>query len=285
MDVLVTAGTGKTGRRVVERLVALGHQARAASRHPAAGVGDGVRFVEFDWDLAESWGPALAGADAAYVVLPALRADASDLLHRFLGDAHHAGVGRVVLLTARGVDRWVGSPLQVAEVRLRASGLEWGIVRPSWFMQNYTEGAFAPPVLAEGELLGAAGTGAAPFVDADDIAAVAAAILTGQAPLNTSYDVTGPEALTHRRVAELLSEAIGRTVTYVDVPPGEWRDAARRLPVDDAYGAVLGGLFEGIRAGTENHTSDGVERALGRAPTPFEAFAERHRAAVAKAPA
>jgi uncharacterized protein YbjT (DUF2867 family) len=201
-EYLVMAGTGKTGRRLAARLAAEGHVARAAARHPS-GRGDveGVRPVRFDWDDPATHGPALAGVDGIYLVPPALRVDHAPLVDAFLARTRAAAIPRVVLLTARGVDQAPPeSPLRAAELALEATGIASTVLRPSWFMQNFSEGVFAEGVHA-GELAVPAGDGLTPFIDAEDIAAVAAVALTRDGHAGRAYDLSGPEALSWGRAA------------------------------------------------------------------------------------
>jgi uncharacterized protein YbjT (DUF2867 family) len=271
-EILVLGGTGKTGRRLTQRLRSAGQTARPASRH-----GD----VPFDWDDPATHDVALAGAEAVYVVPPALRLDHAPLVAAFLARARALGVRRAVFLSARGVDQaGPGNPLFDAEQALRASGLAWTVLRPSWFMQNFTEGFFAPGIAAEGVVVAPAGDGPTPFVDAEDIAAVAAAALTEDGHAGEVYELSGPEALTHAEAAAIVGEVLGRDVRYVDADPAVWEATLveqGHLPAD--YAAMLGSLFAIVREGWEVRLSDGVQRALGREPGGFRAFAERERAA------
>jgi len=266
-EFLVLAGTGKTGRRVAAHLEAEGHAARAAARHPGPG---GIRF---DWDDPATHGPALAGVDAVYVVPPALRLDFVPLVEAFLDQVREAGVRRVVLLTARGVDQAPPNPLRASELVLEASHLEWTFVRPAWFMQNFSEGVWTEGILREGVLAAPAGDGRSAFVDAQDIAAVVVAALTGEGHGGRAYDLTGPEALTWGEAAQAIAAALGRDIRYEDADPEEWERGIRAAIGD--YGASLAGLFAGVRAGYDAHLADGVRQATGREPTSFATWAER----------
>jgi uncharacterized protein YbjT (DUF2867 family) len=206
-------------------------------------------------------------------VPPALRTDHPPLLAAFAERAAASGVERLVLLSARGVDHGPDNPLRQAEGAIATAGLPVTVVRPSWFMQNFTESFFADGV-ASGAVVAPAGDGAEPFIDVVDIAAVAAGALTGQVATGT-YDVSGPQALTFAEVAAVLSERTGRPVAHVDVPVEQWvaGATANGLPVE--YAGMLGGLFTLIRDGHDAHVSDGVERALGRPATSFADWAAR----------
>lgn len=269
---LVLGGTGKTGRRVLRALAADGHTARAAARHPGPAYG-GAEPVRFDWDDPSTHDAALAGVEAVYVVPPALRGDHPPLMAALAQRAAGAGVRRLVLLSARGVDQGPDNPLRQAEQALATAGLPVTVVRPTWFMQNFTESFFAPGV-AEGALVAPTGSGAEPFVDTADIAAVAAVALTGRAEPG-AYDLSEPQALTFAEAAGVLAERTGRPVAHVDVPVDQWVAGAadNGLPVE--YADMLGGLFGRIRDGSDAHLSDGVQATLGRPATSFADWAAR----------
>ena len=271
---LVLGGTGKTGARLTRHLVTAGATARPGSRTPSA-PSAGTQPVRFDWDDDSTWAAALDGAAGVYLVPPALRTDHPPLLARLAERALAAGVDRLVLLSARGVDAGPDNPLIAAERAVRAvAGDRLTVVRPTWFMQNFTEAFFADGV-ASGALVAPTGDGAEPFVDADDIAAVAAAALTGDGHGGRTYELSGPAALTFAEAADVLSARLGRPVRHVDLPVEQWvaGAAANGLPAD--YAGMLGGLFDVIRGGHDAHTSTGVQDALGRPPTSFAAWAER----------
>lgn len=270
---LVLGGTGKTGRRVLHQLVAAGHTGRAAARTPGAGS-PGIEPVRFDWADPSTYAPALSGVDAVYVIPPALQLEHADQIAALGAVAVDQGVGRAVMLSARGVDQAPDSALFRSEQALAATGLPTGVVRPSWFAQNFTESFFAPGITTEGVIVAPTAEGAHAFIDADDIAAVAVALLTGQAPLG-AYDLSGPQALRFSEAAAILSSHAGREVKHVDLPVDDWKAGAveNGLPVD--YAEMLAMLFGLIRDGHDAGVSDGVQRALGRPPTSFEAWAAR----------
>ncbi len=270
-QVLVLGATGKTGGRVVRQLAQQGIAVRAACRNPdRVAVADGVTPVHFDWDAPATHGPALAGADAVYVVPPALVLDHVAPVTAFFGTVREAGVPRAVFLSARGVDASDDIPLRREELALEASGLRWSVVRPSWFAQNFTEGSFAEMVRA-GVLALPAGEGAEPFIDAEDIAAVAARLLVDPALDGRAYDLSGPEALTFEQAAKTLGTALGRELRYVDVDSRQWQEQAVAGGLPAQYAQFLAAMLEGIGKGWDAHLSDGVPTVLGR---PARSFAQ-----------
>jgi uncharacterized protein YbjT (DUF2867 family) len=271
---LILGGTGKTGRRVAQRLASAGHIARTAARNPGEAE-PGLEPVRFDWEARSTWAPALAGASAVYVVPPAMRLDYPQTVGSFLAQARESGVRKAVFLSARGANVDPSSPPAQTEALLAQSGLAWSVLRPSWFAQNFTEAFFRPTIETDDAIVFPAGTGAEPFIDADDIAAVAAALLTDAAHDGQAYDLSGPEALTFAQVAAILSAHAGRTVGYVDAAPEDWLAGLVGAGVPNDYAAFLGVLAGFIRDGHDAYVSDGVQQVLGRAPQSFEQWAAR----------
>ncbi|MFF7457118.1 NmrA family transcriptional regulator [Kitasatospora sp. NPDC008115] len=254
--VLVTGGTGKTGRRVAERLTALGHTARIGSR---------TAPVPFDWADDTTWDAALDGVGAAYLAYyPDLSfPGAVETVEAFARRAAKAGVERLVLLSGRGEDA-----AQAAEEAVAGAGTGWTVVRCSWFSQNFSESFFLEPVLS-GELALPTGTAVEPFIDADDIADVAVAALTEDGHDGEVYELSGPRLLSFADAAAELSAATGREIRFVAVTVEEYRAvlAAAGLPGEFAD------LFTMILDGRNAHLTDGVRRALGREPRDFADYA------------
>ena len=272
-NILITGGTGKTGRRIARRLRAAGRPVRTASRTS----GD----IPFDLDDPTTWALALDGVTAVYVVEPDLRTsiDRQARIPGFVSEAVAAGVRRLVLLSAHGVGTADDShPLKAAEQAVRGSGVEWTILRPDWFAQNFSEGPWRPAVL-DGALPLPTGDGSTPFIDAEDIAEVAASALTEDRHSGQVYELTGPRAIGFGEVADLIGKATGRTIRHVDVAPEVFveRQVANGVPVEVAR--LLTGLFVALRNGRGSVVSDGVEQALGRPPRPFEDYVAEAAAA------
>ena len=163
--VLVIGATGKTGRSVVSMLAERGETLRAVSRNPGR-ASETVPTAVFDWTRPQTWEAALADADRVYLVQPAGVADATGPVGSFVRQATDGGVRRIVLLSALGVDAAPdGVPLKTVERLVQDSGVEWTILRPNWFMQNFSESFFLPPILDRGELPAPTGDARVSFID------------------------------------------------------------------------------------------------------------------------
>lgn len=256
---LILGGTGKTGRRLAQLLRHAGMDTRTAARSG----GD----VHFDWADSTGHGEALIGVDRLYLVPPALSLDFAEEVIAFLDRAESAGVRHVSYLSARGVEF---APPQVAmravELDLIARpGLTHTILRPAFFQQNFTEGAFAG-ALTSGVLTGPVGDGAEAFIDVHDIAAVAAASLLDPAGhAGAQYELTGPQALTYSDVAALLT-AHGHPVRYQPITLTQWLTEVTSAGLPDDYAQFLGGLLTHIASGSGSRPGPAVEQATGRPP-------------------
>ena len=266
-NTLVLAGTGKTGSRVAAQLTKLGVSVRTAARNGAD--------VRFDWDDPTTHSPALADVDRVYLVAPALRTDFADQVSSFLDLAEAAGVRHVTYLSAFGIDQ---APPQVAhravELDLMGRGaLTHSILRPAWFMQNFSE-TFLQPV--DGVITVPTGDGAEAFVDAEDIAAVAAATLASpDAHAGAEYAPTGPDALTVSDAADVIAGVTGQPARHNDIDRNAWIDGAVAAGVPAAYGEVLRLLTETVASGRGSRPNNDVHGVTGRQPISFGDFAQR----------
>lgn len=257
---LVLGGTGKTGRRVAGRLQALGHEVRVGSRSAVP---------SFDWDIEAGWDACLKGVTAAYITYaPDLAIPgATDAIQAFVNRARQKGVKRLVLLSGRGE-----AEAQACERIVQDAGLEWTVVRASWFNQNFSEGAFVDMVL-NGAITLPAGQTPEPFVDVDDIADVAVAALTQDVHDGQIYEVSGPRLMTMADIAAELSKATGREIAYIDIPHDAFMGEITKsgAPKDVAW--MLDYLFSTVLDGRNAHLTDGIQRALGRPPKDFAQYA------------
>jgi uncharacterized protein YbjT (DUF2867 family) len=278
--ILVLGSTGKTGRRLLPLLRARGAIVRAASRTP----GDGR--TRFDWTQPDTYDAALAGVDAIYLIPPDLIEDATPIVGPFVARAMQAGVRRVVLLSSMGVEfpnEGTGSGRDALEQQIKASSLEWTILRPGGFNQNFSEGFLLPGILHAGAIATATGNGAVAFVDASDIAAVAAAALTEDGHHQATYVVTGPEALTFADAAAIIGKAAGRPIAHRRISSDELTQILCRAGMPANYAAIVVGNQEAIRDGLGARVSDDVERVIGRPATPFADYATQAAAVWARA--
>jgi len=269
---LVIGATGTTGRRVAAGLVAERHRVKAASRR-AAPV-QGAQAVRFDWNEPVTHREALDGVDRVYLIPPIGDPDPAAVMLPFLRQARAAGVRRAVLLSSSAIP--AGGPA-VGQVHQALPDLfeQWAVLRPSWFMQNFTGSTpHARSIREDGAILTASGHGRVGFVDAEDIAAVAVrALIDEQAP-NADLILTGPQALSYDEVAAIIAEVTGRPVLHRHLTFEQLRDRwAAEIPLE--FATMLAAMDRAIADGAEDRTSDRVQRLTGRPPGTLRAFVER----------
>ncbi len=258
--ILLTGGTGTTGRRIADRLRTRNVAVRCASR---------AGSPPFDWDRPDTWAANLDGVSSAYLAYsPDLTMPgAVDTIDRFCTAACQAGVEQLVLLAGRGENE-----AEAAEEVVRDSGARWTIVRASWFDQNFSEGMLLHAVLA-GVIALPGGTVLEPFVDVEDIADVAVAALLEPGHDGHTYDVTGPRLMTFAEAAAELAAATARPVAYLDVTSEEFIAGAVADGVAVPVAEALAAMFDSVLDGRNSHLGRGVQDALGHAPRDFSAFA------------
>ncbi|MHA6628440.1 NAD(P)H-binding protein [Pseudonocardia sichuanensis] len=257
-DISVLAGSGKSGRRVAAALRAAGHPVRVASR---------TSEVTFDWLDARTWPAVTAGAGALYLVAPGDPAP----LRPFVDLVQEAGVKRVVLLSGRNADEWggrYGHAMVAAEDVVRGSDLSWTIVRPNNFMQNFTEDVWHAPLLA-GRLALPTGGVPEPFIDLDDLAAVAARLLTSDGYEGRTFELSGLTALTFGDAVAMIAAATGRQIRYDEITPDAYVEELRADGVGEDWVTELSSMFEVLRDGINAAPAPGVEQVLGRPPRSF----------------
>jgi len=257
---LVIGGTGKTGKRVADRLIQKGQDVRIGSRSS---------LPSFDWNNEAGWDAALDGVSNIYITYsPDLAMPgAKDAISALVRRAKLKDVKRLVLLSGRGEQEAQDCEQIVAE-----SGLEWTVVRASWFNQNFSEGAFIDMVLG-GAITLPAGDTPEPFVDVDDIADVAVAALSEDGHNGEIYEVTGPRLMTMADIAADLSAATKRKIMFVDVPHDAFIAELTNSGAPKDVVWMLDYLFSTVLDGRNAHLTDGVERALGRPPKDFADYA------------
>ncbi|MET7338825.1 NmrA family transcriptional regulator [Nonomuraea sp. NPDC005650] len=257
---LVTGGTGKTGRRIVERLTRGDVPVRIGTRWGG---------VPFDWANRNTWARALEGVSAAYVsYYPDLALPGSaDAVAAFSDLAVSNGVRRLVLLSGRGEEE-----ARLAEKAVAASGAEWTVVRCAWFNQNFSE-SFLLDAVRSGRVALPVGPVGEPFVDVEDIADVASAALTSDRHAGEIYELTGPRLLTFEQAVAAIGRESGRDLAFTRVSEEEYAAALAAEQVPAGLAELIMYVLTTVLDGRNAHVGDGVQRALGREPRGFDDYA------------
>lgn len=279
--VLVTGATGTVGAAVVEHLLARGERVVAAVR--SAGDQDrlpaGAEARPFEFGAGpEELAAALAGCDRLFLMRPPAIEDVQAYLFPLIDAAMEARMRQIVFLSLQGVQRNKGVPHYAVEQRLREVGAPFTFLRPNFFMQNLST-TYAQDIRERDEIFLPAGRALTAFIDAHDIGAVAAAVLTGEGHEGRAYTLNGEQSLGYRAVARILSDELGRRISYARPSESAYLARLRERGLPEDYVRVQRMIYRIVRLNISAMPSRQVRRLLGRPATTFREFAARERAA------
>ena len=258
-NILVLGGKGKTGSRVAGRLLKKGQAVRIGSRSEEP---------SFDWEDPATWESALEGMDKVYITFqPDLAVPgASEAIEGFTGQAVKSGVKKVVLLSGKGEIE-----AEKCEKIVMNSGLDWTIVRATWFNQNFSESFFLDPILA-GHVALPKNDALVPYVDANDIADVVVAALLNDKHNDEVYELTGPRTLTFSDVVKEISAATGKEIQFTAISMEEYNAMMQEFNLPDGYLWLINYLFETVLVESNSVITNDIEKVLGRKPTDFTEY-------------
>ncbi|MFA7587842.1 MAG: ergot alkaloid biosynthesis protein [Sphingomonadales bacterium] len=271
--ILVTGGTGKTGGRLVQRLIEEGHKVRVASRSGSAP--QGAEGLAFDWNSGVNDAAAIEGIDGVYLVAPVGVADVHTPMTRLVDAALERGVKRFVLLSASSVEEG-GPAMGSVHAYLKDKAPEWAVLRPSWFMQNFSVGQHLPTIREEDAIYSATDEGRIAFIDSDDIAEVGLRALLDNVPQNRDLIITGPKALTYGEAGDMIGAARGKAVHHIKLTTAQLAQRWEEFGLEPQYAQILAAMDEAIANGAEDRTTDLVELVTGRPPKSLEQFIEEN---------
>jgi uncharacterized protein YbjT (DUF2867 family) len=278
-SILVIGATGTVGSRVVAELVARGEAVKAATREPGRArdvLPPGVVPVELDLERPETFGSALEGIDRAFLIARPGDEEADRVALPLIDAMRAAGVRHVTDLSTMGVERMPDVALRRIEQYLEASGIASTHLRPNFFMQAFSVGPLQAGIVRTSAIGIPAGDARVSYVDARDIAAVAAVTLTEPGHEGRAYTLTGPEAIDHHEVARVLSGAAGRPIGYIPTDEDEARRTMAAAGLSTQRIERLVGFYRAVRAGACAPVSPDVPAVLGRPAITFERFAANH---------
>jgi uncharacterized protein YbjT (DUF2867 family) len=282
--ILITGASGNVGREVLKQIAGTGVPVRAAfqSLSKAAAAPSSVEVVTMDYNEPRTIRAALEGVDHVFLVGPPT-ADLPAMERKAVDEIRNSGGIHIVKLSAMG-GRAATFPRQHmdSENYIKASGVPYTFLRPNGFMQNFIN-YNARTINTQSAFYGCQGDGRVSHVDIRDIGSVAVKVLTGMGHQGKSYTLTGPEALTNARVAQILSEDLGRDINYVNLTDEQFRQAAIGAGVPEWSAAALTDLQRVYRDAGASAVSSDVEQLLGRKPISFEQFSRDHKAAFERA--
>ncbi|MGD8871808.1 MAG: NAD(P)H-binding protein [Gemmatimonadota bacterium] len=277
--ILVTGATGTVGAYLLDELVRRGVSVRGASRDVERARTEKPRLEWADFDLTrpETFAPALEGVDRVFLIARPGDDDPERTARPFVKAMAMAGVGQAVTLSAMGAERRDDITLDRMERLVEEAGLAWTHLRPNWFMQVFAVPPLVHAISATGRIEIPAADARISWIDARDVAAVAATVLTESSHEGRAYLLTGGEALDHARVAEILSRASGRDIEYCALDESEGRERVLAAGLGPRRAERLTRFYRHVRAGACAPVSHDVAQIVGRPPITFERFAEEHR--------
>ncbi len=275
--ILITGASGILGRALVTAFTQAGVPVRQAVRDPKK-ANPAIDSVRLDYTEPGTIGPALAGVAGLLLMAPSLDPNAPAELGPVVAASKAAGVQHIVFISAFGVNFNEQAPLRVVEHIVMDSGIPYTILRPNFFMENFSEGFLSGSIKGQNAIFLAAGKGKTSFISVLDIAAVALAAF--QKSLNgQELDLTGPDALDHAEAAKIISEASGRSVVYHELTEEQMVAGARGMGMPEPAIGYLTVLYSVVRAGYAAPVTSVVERVTGRKPFTFYALAHANAAA------
>ncbi|GCC51294.1 NmrA family transcriptional regulator [Chryseotalea sanaruensis] len=258
--ILVLGGTGKTGRRVVDRL--------KQSRVSHVRIGSRTAQPSFDWEDATTWNEAVNGIDTVYITFqPDLAIPAApSIIKNFTELASKNGVKKMVLLSGRGEQE-----AQLCEEIVKQNAINWTIVRASWFNQNFSESIFLDPILA-GHVALPRAEALEPFTDADDIADVVVKCLLNDEHNKQTYELTGPRLMTFKEVISEIAKATERDITFQALSLDEYTQMLRQYHVPEDHIWLANYLFTEVLDGRNASVKNDIEKVLGRKAKDFSEY-------------
>jgi uncharacterized protein YbjT (DUF2867 family) len=273
--ILVTGASGKLGKAVIEALLDKDFNVRAATRKTTRiKWTDRVQPVLFDYEDPGLYRAALDNISEVFLVAPPLDFQAPEKLIPFIDKAGETGVRHIVFNSAMSANSDKQNPLRIIERYLMKSGLDYTILRPNFFMENFSSG-WISPMIAAGTIRVPAGDARTSFISVEDIAGVVAACFE-ERRYGEECSLTGPESLTYGEVARIISDACGRTVNYIPMTEAEMVQHARQQGMPESAILYMAGLFDQVRAGLMADTTGVVREVTGKPPMSFKEFTRKN---------
>ncbi len=272
--VLVTGPTGTVGSAVVAELLNRGARVVAGVHEPVtpSDTWTGVEQRPFTFGAPhDELETALEGADGLFLMRPPPISDVQRYLFPVIDAALRVGVRHIAFLSLQGVQFNRATPHHAVEQYLRERQAPFTMLRPNFFMQNLSS-TYAERIRRDGELFVPAGRSFTAFIDARDVGAVAAAVLTGPGHVGHTYTLSGEQALTYQRVAAIMTDALGRPIRYARPSEDDYLASLAADGAPDDYIQVQKMIHRVVRRNVSALPNRRIRRLTGRSATRMHAF-------------
>lgn len=275
-NILITGSTGNLGSEVVKKISGKEFHVKATVRDLGKyHAPEGVETVLFDYDKPETFNDALSNVDGILLVAPSLDPFADGKLNPFIDKAVDTGVNHIILNTAFGIDMAPEAALYKVEQHLIKSGCDYNIIRPNFFMENFSKGFISPMIIHSNAIYLAAGDSKTSFISVVDIAASVVEIFTNpDAYKNKAFNLTGPKALDHNEVVSILNEKLGKNIQYIAISSEDMKKGAIENGMPEPSSNMLCALYDAVSAGYMAAVTSDVKNITGKDPINFQEFVE-----------
>lgn len=278
MKFFIYGGSGLVSSKLIEILLSKGHSVIAGSRNPS----EQKQEKNLEWVKVEAYEPkeglnALEKVDAAFLLSPPGYTAQYDILYPLVAKAKELNLKKVVLMTAMGVEfAPPEAPFRKLELALIDSGLHYAILRPNWFMQNFNS-FWIEGILKDQNIYFPGGDAVASFIDSRDISATIAEVLTTDRFNNKEFNLTGSEAISHDQVAKLMTDVLGKKISYVDVDPNDFLKSLLSAGLPEDYSNFLLYIAGALREGHASAINENVKEITGKDPILFKNYVKDHK--------
>jgi uncharacterized protein YbjT (DUF2867 family) len=281
--ILLTDPTGTVGNAVINQLASLGQniiRVAVDTKNNVARLKHAHEIVKIDYSKPESIADALNNVDRLFLRIPPV-VEMIDISSNFIKEAKKNGVKLIVKLSAMGADLkpgYISGRLHIeVEKVIEESGIPFVFLRPNSFMQNFMTRS-SQTIKTQSTIRLPAGDARISLVDARDVAAVTAEVLTrnGNQHVNKIYDITGPESLSHDQIAKILCKELGRSISYEGIAEEDLRNGMKEMGIIDWFIDNAVGLYNMYRLGYRSQTTPVIEELTGQKPTTFSQFARNY---------
>lgn len=270
--ILVVGSSGTVGQQLSAQLEKEGHKVLKATSKTELKPNQ----VHLNVATKEGLDKAFENVDKAFFLAPPGFTNQHELLIPLIDEAKKRGLKKVVLMTAMGADAVDEAPMRQAEKYLEKSGLTYNIIRPNWFMQNFNT-FWIQGILAEQKIFLPVAQAKGSFIDARDIAATAAKLLSTDQFNNQAFVLTGSEALNHDEVAQIMTEVLSKKISFVDIKPEQMLSGLLQAGVPKSYAEFLIMILGFFKEGYSSVVLDNVEKITGRKPITFKQYVQDYR--------